>query len=60
MKELMLEIILKVTLEKISKQIKELKIMQFDVFDLCALNTILGKQNHFLSCLDKLHTGAYL
>ena len=56
----MLEIILKVTLEKISKQIKELKIMQFDVFDLCALNTILGKQNHFLSCLDKLHTGAYL
>ena len=55
---------LEVTLGKLSKQIKdlegatinvdgkELKIMQFGVFDLCALNTILGKQNHSATFFD--------
>ena len=51
---------LEVTLGRLSKQIKELegaiidlegkelKLKQFGVFELCTLNTILSKQNHFL------------
>ena len=55
---------LEVTLGRLSKQIKELegaiidiegkelKLKQFGVFDLCALNTILGKQNHSATFFD--------
>ena len=55
---------LEVTLGRLSKQIKELegetinvegkalKLKQFGVFDLCALNTILGKQNHSATYFD--------
>ena len=55
---------LEVTLGKLSRQIKELegatinvdgkelKLLQFGVFDLCALNTILGKQNHSATFFD--------
>jgi len=37
---------------KISINGKTLKITQFGVFDLCALNTILGKQNHSSTYFD--------
>ena len=55
---------LEVTLGRLTKQIKELegatiniegkelKLEQFGVFDLCALNTILGKQNHSATFFD--------
>ena len=55
---------LEVTLGRLSKQIKDLegetinvdgkllKLKQFGVFDLCALNTILGKQNHSSTYFD--------
>ena len=55
---------LEVTLGRLSKQIsdlegdtiavdgKTLKLKQFGVFDLCALNTILGKQNHSATHFD--------
>ena len=55
---------LEVTLGRLSKQIsdlegdtvvvdgKTLKLKQFGVFDLCALNTILGKQNHSATYFD--------
>ena len=55
---------LEVTLGRLTKQIKELegasiniegknlKIKQFGVFDLCALNAILGKQNHSATFFD--------
>ena len=55
---------LEVKLGRLSKQIKELedatidiegkklKLKQFGVFDLCALNTILGKQNHSATFFD--------
>ena len=55
---------LEVTLGRLRKQIKELegetinvegkalKLKQFGVFDLCALNTILGKQNHSATYFD--------
>ena len=55
---------LEVTLGRLTKQIKDLegaiinmegkklKLKQFGVFDLCALNTILGKQNHSATFFD--------
>ena len=60
---------LEITLGSMSEQIKhlegsiinidgkQLKIKMFGVFDLCALNVIIGKQNHSATflCLDKLH-----
>ena len=55
---------LEVTLGRLTKQIKELegatiniedktlKLKQFGAFDLCALNCILGKQNHSATFFD--------